>query len=261
MTTVDALVQTLKKEETGIQEKKKDNKTVEQLIETPNIRKKFENILADSTNLFIGNLLSLVKSDTNFSKCDPMTIVSSAMQAATLKLPMTKDLGYVYIIPRGQRATMQLGYKGYIQLAQRTGQYKIINATPIYEGELISYNRLTEELNVDLTKRKNDAKVVGYAAYFALLNGFTKTAFATVEEMEERANKFSDQYKTLMRGKKEGWNLANNVWHNHFDEMCCKTLLKSILSKYGILSVDMQQAIAQENEIFNEEYEVVEEIE
>lgn len=161
-----------------------------------------------------------------------MSVISSAMVAATLDLPVDKNLGYAWIVPYGGRAQFQLGYKGYIQLALRTGQYKFINCIPVHEGELQKWNPLTEEIEIDFEKRESDA-VIGYAAYFELLNGFRKTVYWTKAQVEKHKKKFSK---------------SDFGWKNDWDAMALKTVLKAILSKWGILSVEMQKAVIEDDE-------------
>lgn len=156
-----------------------------------------------------------------------------------MDLPVDKNLGYAWVVPYGNRAQFQMGYKGYIQLALRTGQYKSINVVEIREGELVSWNPLTEEIEVDFSKRESDA-VIGYAGYFKLINGFEKTVFWTKEEVNNHANKFS---KTV--------NSKNSVWKSNFDAMAKKTVLRNLLSKWGILSIEMQKAYTADENLIN----------
>lgn len=245
------LLNTLKKvDEEKITIKRQDVKQkvgspVELMFNQPNIRAKFEKVLNENTNQFIGSILSLVKSDAYLSKCDPATVLSSAMQAAILKLPINKTLGYAYIVPyrnkdKGHEAQLQIGYKGYIQLALRSGQYENMNVTPIYDGELISYNRLTEELKLDFEGRKSD-EVIGYATHFKLINGFNKTVYWTKEQVKSHANQHSQSYRK-----------GNKIWEEHFDAMSCKTVLKSVLAQYGLLSIEMQQAVIKDKDVIND---------
>ena len=249
------LLNTLKKvdeEKTTIKKqdaKQKVGSPVELMFNQPNIRAKFEKVLNENTNQFIGGILSLVKSDTYLSKCDPATILSSAMQAAILDLPINKTLGYAYIVPyknkdKGHEAQLQIGYKGYIQLALRSGQYENMNVIPIYDGELISYNRLTEELKLNFDERKSD-EVIGYAAHFKLINGFNKTVYWTKEQVKSHANQHSQSYR---RG--------NKIWEEHFDAMACKTVLKHVLAQYGLLSVEMQQAVIKDKDVINDNNDI-----
>lgn len=119
------------------------------LMNTPTMRKKFEDVLKDKSDGFMASVLNLVSNDSYLSSTEPMTIVTSAMVAASLDLPVDKNLGYAWIVPYKGKAQFQLGYKGYIQLAQRSGQYKALNVIEVYEGELKGWNRLTEEFEFD----------------------------------------------------------------------------------------------------------------
>lgn len=160
------------------------------------------------------------------------------MTAATLDLPLDKNLGYAYIVPfknykNGNRQEGQfiLGYKGLIQLAMRSGQYKALNVAPIYEGELVSWNRVTETVEFDFSKKTSD-QVVGYVGYFELLNGFKKTVYWTREEIENHRVKFRKTKDTK----------PSQVWLDNYDAMACKTVLRSLLSKWGLLSIEMLTA-------------------
>lgn len=217
--------------------KQKQNQTVQgytikQLMNSDSVKKRFEEVLGKKAPQFMTSVINLVNSDTNLKKVDQMSVIGSAMIAASLDLPVDKNLGYAWIIPYGNRAQFQLGYKGYIQLALRTGQYKAINVIEVYEGELQKWDRLTEEFEIDFDKRVSDA-VVGYAAYFELINGFRKTVYWTKEEVERHRKRFSK---------------SDFGWKNDWDAMAKKTVLKNMLSKWGILSVEMQQAFIEDNE-------------
>ncbi len=216
--------------------------TVKGLIENPSIKKRFEGVLKEKAPQYMSSIVNLVNSDTNLQKCDGMSVIASCMVAATMDLPVDKNLGYAWVVPYGSRAQFQMGYKGYIQLALRTGQYKAINVVEIREGELVSWNPLTEEIEVDFSKRESDA-VIGYAGYFKLINGFEKTVFWTKEEVNNHANKFS---KTV--------NSKNSVWKSNFDAMAKKTVLRNLLSKWGILSIEMQKAYTADEGLINKEF-------
>ncbi|MDB2051964.1 recombinase RecT [Clostridium perfringens] len=216
--------------------------TVKGLMENPSIKKRFEGVLKEKAPQYMSSIVNLVNSDTNLQKCDGMSVIASCMVAATMDLPVDKNLGYAWVVPYGSRAQFQMGYKGYIQLALRTGQYKAINVVEIREGELVSWNPLTEEIEVDFSKRKSDA-VIGYAGYFKLINGFEKTVFWTKEEVNNHANKFS---KTV--------NSKNSVWKSNFDAMAKKTVLRNLLSKWGILSIEMQKAFTADENLVNKEF-------
>lgn len=216
--------------------------TVKGLMENPSIKKRFEGVLKEKAPQYMSSIVNLVNSDTNLQKCDGMSVIASCMVAATMDLPVDKNLGYAWVVPYGNRAQFQMGYKGYIQLALRTGQYKAINVVEIREGELVSWNPLTEEIEVDFSKRESDA-VIGYAGYFKLINGFEKTVFWTKEEVNSHANKFS---KTI--------NSKNSVWKSNFDAMAKKTVLRNLLSKWGILSIEMQKAYTADEGLINKEF-------
>lgn len=216
--------------------------TVKGLMENPSIKKRFEGVLKEKAPQYMSSIVNLVNSDTNLQKCDGMSVIASCMVAATMDLPVDKNLGYAWVVPYGSRAQFQMGYKGYIQLALRTGQYKAINVVEIREGELVSWNPLTEEIEVDFSKRESDT-VIGYAGYFKLINGFEKTVFWTKEEVNNHANKFS---KTI--------NSKNSVWKSNFDAMAKKTVLRNLLSKWGILSIEMQKAYTADENLVNKEF-------
>lgn len=214
------------------------------LLNTPTMQKKFEQVLAKKAPQFMASVLNLYNGDVGLREAEPMSIVSSAMVAASLDLPVDKNLGYAWIVAfydknKGYKAAQfQLGYKGYIQLALRSGQYKAINVIPVYEGELLKWNRLTEEIDLDLDAKKSD-KVIGYCGYFKLINGFEKTVYWTRDEVEAhriKHNKAKDK-KSL-----------NNVWRSDYDAMAMKTVLRNMLGKWGILSIDMQKAFTEDEQ-------------
>lgn len=201
------------------------------------MKRNFENILKENAGAFMASIIELYQSDTYLQKCDPNKVVLEALKAATLKLPINKSLGFAYIIPYGNTPTMQLGYKGIIQLAQRTGRYKYINAGEVYEGESVSYNRITGML--EISGEATSDKVIGYFAYFQLLNGFEKAMYWSTERVIAHAKKFSQAYKA---GKKD------SPWFTNFDAMALKTVLKSIITRYGPMSVEFADAMAHDTD-------------
>lgn len=220
------------------------------LVYSAGIKKRFEDMLDKQANGFITSLLNL-KHD-KLKGCDDMTVLGSALKAASLKLPIDPNLGFAWIIPfknHGKlEAQFQVGYRGFIQMAQRSAQYKKLNVTEIYEGQLKSFNPLTEELELDLDNKQSDA-VIGYAAYFRLLNGFEKMVYWSKDKVTVHAKRFSKSFN-------------NGPWKTDFDAMAKKTVLKNMLSTWGILSIDMQEAITSDSKIIktNEDnYEVLEE--
>jgi recombination protein RecT len=239
MATVDKLKNQLAEKQPN-QVVSAKNLDLKGLLATPTMQKKFSEVLKDRAPQFTTSILNLANNDAYLRKCEPTSIVGAAMVAATLDLPIDKNLGYAWIVPYfdknkgGQAAQFQLGYKGFIQLALRTGQYKAINAVPIHEGELVEWNPLTEELKIDFTMKKSEV-VIGYAGYFELLNGFRKSVYWTKAQIENHKNKYSK---------------GGQGWKNDWDAMALKTIIKNMLSKWGILSIEMQNAYkTDENEV------------
>lgn len=210
------------------------------ILANESMKKKFTEILGKKAPGFMASILSLYNSDSNFAKVDGYSVVNSALIAATLDLPINKEFGFAWIIPYGNKAQFQVGYKGYIQLALRTGQYKNLNVIEVYEGQLKSYNPLTEEIELELAGDVRGKKIIGYAFYMKLLNGFEKTIYWTIEEVRAHAEKFSKTYK-------------KGPWQTDFDAMAKKTVLKNGLTKWGILSVEMQKAIETDQATVNKE--------
>lgn len=219
--------------------------TIKQLMSAESVKKRFQETLGKKAPQFMASVINLVNSDTNLQKCDQMSVVSSAMVAAALDLPIDKNLGYAWVVPYGNKAQFQLGYKGYIQLALRTGQYRNINVIEVYEGELIKWDRLTEEIELDFEQRKSE-KVIGYVGYFELINGFRKTVYWSKEDIERHRKKFS----------KTGF-----AWKDNYDAMAMKTVIRNMLNKWGILSIEMQKAYVEDikdpDEAMEEETDVV----
>lgn len=214
--------------------------SVKSLIDNPTVKKRFEEVLMERAPQYMSSVVNLVNSDVNLKKCEPMSVIASCMVAATMNLPIDKNLGYAWVVPYGTKAQFQMGYKGYIQLALRTGQYKAINVVAIKEGELISWNPLSEEVEIDFTKKISD-KVIGYAGYFKLINGFEKTVYWSKEDIEEHAKRFSKTYSS-----------KNGAWQTDFDSMAKKTVLRNLLSKWGILSIEMQKAYIADSNVVKE---------
>lgn len=192
-------------------------------------RERFEAILNERADVFMSSLLSVVAGNQSLQNCDTSSILTSAAKAAILNLPIEPSLGFAYIVPFKNDATFILGYKGYIQLAIRTSAYEAINATEIYEGEQIVENRLTGEIVLN-GKRAGD-EVIGFAAYFRLSNGFEKFRYMSVDDIHKHAKTYSKSY-----GNKR------SAWTTNFNDMGKKTVIRQLLSKYGLLSINMQDA-------------------
>lgn len=224
-----------------------DKLTVKSLLSQDNVKAKFQEVLKEKAAGFTANLAVMVNNTAALQKLDPTSIISAAVVSASLDLPLDPNLGFAAIVPYGDKAQFQIMYKGLIQLAMRSGQYKTIGVTEIYEGELISENRLTGEYIFDFTAKKSD-KVIGFAAYFALLNGFEKTVYWPMSQVEAHGKRFSQTFK-------KGYGL----WKDDFISMGKKTVLKNLISKWGILSIEMQRAVKfDQGVIKNDETEEVE---
>lgn len=202
---------------------------------------------------FITSLISLVSNNPEISKCEHSTILSSALLGESLKLSPSPQLGQFYIVPFKENdretgalkrtvAQFQIGYKGYIQLAIRSGYYKKLNVLDIKEGELIKYDPLEETIEVKLMdneEEREQARTIGYYAMFEYQNGFRKTLYWSRAKMENHAKKYSQSYRTDL---KKNWKYS--FWSKDFDGMAFKTMLRQLISKWGIMSVDFQTAIA-----------------
>lgn len=219
------------------------------LINRDDLKAKFTEVLGKKAPAFITSILGVQNSSEKLLKSDPMSIISAAMVAATLDLPINQNLGYAYIVPYRSRqddgtykdiAQFQMGWKGYVQLAMRTGQYRTINVSEVYEGELISENRLTGEIIFDCSKKISD-KIIGYVAYFKMLNGFSKMNYMTRDKADAHGKRYSQTYKN-----------GFGQWKDDFDSMAKKTVVKLLLSKWGMLSTEMQRAIENDSAVIDE---------
>lgn len=228
--------------------KSNGGKSLKDLLKAPAIQNQLSNLLNDRSSQFASSLITLASNDPQLNDAEPMSIISGAMQAAQLSLPLEKQFGFVYLIPFNtknqqtkqweKKAQFVLGYKGYIQLAQRSGQYSRINVGNVYEGQLKSWNPFREELEFDPQGKVND-EVVGYFGYFQLLNGFEKTVYWTKEQIEDHR---------IQNNKGKNKQQLSGVWASNYDAMAQKTVLRSMLSRWGILSTEMQQAILADEE-------------
>lgn len=198
--------------------------------------KKLVAVLGDNANSFMVSAINLY--DRELMGADPQTVMNGLFIAAALKLPIEKNMGFAYIIPYKNNKTgvttaqFQIGYKGLMQLALRSGQVKKLNAIEIYEGQIKYFNPLTEEIEFDMTVPRTE--VIGYASYMELVNGFNKIIYVSKEEMEQHADKFSQAYRYDKNYKKSA-----SVWSTDFDSMAKKTVIKMML-KFAPLSADMQ---------------------
>jgi len=205
-------------------------KELSTVLHTPAVRTRFDEMLGKRSAAFISSIISAVNSNQYLRDCEPMSVVSAAAVAASMDLPINPSLGFAHIVPYDGSAQFQIGWKGFVQLAMRSGQYKTINITPVYEGQIKKHNPFTGEMEFDSSVVSE--KTAGYLLYFKLLNGYEKYFYMTKDQCLAHGKKYSRSFK---KGK--------GVWVDDFDSMALKTVAKLGLSKYGILSVDMQRAI------------------
>lgn len=231
------------KEASPIQQGAKNsiNAMLSSILDRENYRKRFDELLGKRAPQFISSIVSLVNADANLQEAfvqAPITVIQSALKAATYDLPIDPALGYAYIVPfrnkkkSGQsvmEATFIPGYKGLIQLALRTGVYKTINVIDIREGELKAFDRLTEEKTlvfVEDEAERAKLPVTGYMGYFKLLNGTEKTIYRTIAQIKEHE-----------LANRKGENMSKG-WRENFGDMCKKTVLRELIGKWGLMSID-----------------------
>jgi len=218
------------------------------------MKQKVNEILGDEkrASRFTSSIVSAVNNNPQLAECNNMSILSGALLGESLNLSPSPQLGNYYLVPfkdkeRGLLATFQMGYKGYIQLAIRSGQYKKLNVLAIKEGELIKYDPLNEEIEVQLIEdeeKRENAKTIGYYAMFEYTNGFRKTLYWSKTKMEKHALQYSKGYQA-----KKGY----TFWEKDFDAMAYKTMLRQLISKWGIMSVEMQNALEGDMAVINED--------
>ena len=220
-----------------------------EMLESNGIKARINELLGKRSAQFAGSLVSLVNADANLQKVfaqAPMTIIQAGLRAAAYDLPVDPGLGYAYIVPfnntvkdkdgkefKRMEATFIMGYKGMYQLAMRTGVYKKLNVVDVREGELKKYNRLTEDIEIEFIENEDEREVkpiIGYCGYFRLVNGMEKTIYMTVKALEAHELKHR-------KGKYMG-----KGWRDDKDAMCRKTILRKLIGKWGVMSIDYQSA-------------------
>lgn len=228
----------------SITEKKKT--AFSKIIALPSYQVAIKSTISDPKRCqnFITSITAAVTNNPTLAKCEPNTIITAALLGESLKLSPSPQLGQFYLVPLGNKAQFMIGYKGLIQLAIRSGQYKKLNVLPVKQGELIKYNPFDEEIEVspieDPDTREN-VPTIGYYAMFEYINGFKKSLYWSREKMEAHAKKYSKAYSSF--------------WGKDFDSMACKTMLRQLITKWGIISVDMQTAIENESEAQEEAHQ------
>lgn len=216
-----------------IQNVEKKQKPFSAAIQTSLYQNLIRNTLGDpkKSARFITAITSAVSANPNLQKCDAGSILSAGLLGESLNLSPSPQLGMYYIVPYKEKAQFQLGYKGYIQLAIRSGQYRRLNVMPVKQGELVRFNPLEEEIEINMIEdeaERENAPTMGYYAFFEYLNGFRKAIYWSRDKMESHAKKYTKNY--------------NAFWGKDFDGMACKTMLRQLISKWGIMSVDMEKA-------------------
>lgn len=225
------------------------------LISTPAYQKLINNTIKEPSRArrFVSAIVSAVAVNPTLQECDPKTVISGALLGESLNLSPSPQLGQYYLVPfnnskKGCKdAQFQLGYKGYVQLALRSGYYKRLNVIAVKEGELVHWNPLTEEISLQLIEddtEREKAATIGYLASFEYLNGFSKTIYWSREKMEAHALRYSKGYAA-----KKGY----TFWEKEFDAMAFKTMLRQLISKWGIMSIDLQAAFDGDGAIVNED--------
>lgn len=217
------------------------------LFERDDVKQKFRELLGKRATSFMTSVLQIAAQNSLLAKADPVSVYQAAAVAATLDLPLNQNLGFAYIVPYKTKqpdgsektvAQFQMGYKGFIQLAQRSGQFKSIYSAPIYQGQIKSENPL-EGYEFDFSV-KSDV-LIGYAAKFKLINGYEATLFMSIDQLKKHGAKYSKSY-----------NNKGGLWNNDFEAMASKTVLKRLLSKFAPLSVEMQKAVVSDQALVND---------
>lgn len=216
-------------------------KSIANFLNTPSTAKFLAETLAEKKPEFVSNLIALCDSDANLAACEPSALMKCAMNATALNLPLNKNLGYAYVIAYKQNGVpvpqFQIGYKGLIQLAIRTGQYRFINATEIREGE-IKRNKITGEISY--IGENPDGKIVGYMSYLELMSGFTASMYMSEDDIEKHAMRFSKMYQADKQYK-----TAKSKWSDPDarPKMALKTVLKGLLGTYGLMTTEFARAL------------------
>lgn len=227
-------------------------KTIGQYLSTDAVHKSVVSAVGEKdSQRFISSVISAVQTNPELAKCTNASLLSAALLGHSLGLPQSPQIGMFYFVPYKNKdgvteAQFQISYRGMLQLAMRSGQYKKIHVTDIREGELSAYNPITDEYEftpvTDMAEREG-LPVIGYYAYFELVNGFIKSLYWSKEQMDAHAKKYSASYRN-------GW--KSSLWSSDFDKMAYKTMLRQLISKYGAMSVEMQNAYAGDQAVLDE---------
>ena len=215
------------------------------VLNTQTLRAQLKNSLKDNAGAFMSSMIDLYNGDKGLQACNPEAVALECVKAAALNLPIVKSLGFAYVVAYGSTPTFIVGYKGLIQLAQRSGLYKTLNADKVFEGELVGKDKLSGM--IDLSGEATSDKVIGYFAYFKLTNGFEKILFMTKEQIDAYAKKYSKTF-----------NSEYSPWKTAYDEMAQKTVLRRLIGKYGPMTTEIMNALEGEDTIQSTEREIEE---
>lgn len=237
----------------SLQKKNTQKTSISTFLTNDIVKQQINNVVGGKDGQrFISAIISAVNTNPSLQECTNQSILSGALLGESLKLSPSPQLGNYYLVPfndkdKGKVAQFQLGYKGYIQLAIRSGQYKKLNVLAIKEGELIRFDPLNEEIEVNLIEDeeiRENTPTIGYYAYFEYTNGFRKAMYWSKKKMESHALKYSSGYRA-----KKGF----TFWEKDFDAMAYKTMLRQLISKWGVMSIEMQTAIDSDMAVINED--------
>lgn len=221
--------------------------TIKGILATKEMQVRFADILGEKAARYMASIINAVASNEKLQQCDAGSVMSAALVAATYDLPIDSNLGFAAIVPYKGKAQLQMMYKGFVQLAIRSGQYAKMGCSEVYEDEIASYNPVRGEVTFvgdfsECTQRKSGevSKIVGYYAYFVLKTGFEKELYMSHEEIEAHAKKYSQMYR-----------YGSGIWVTDFVAMAKKTALKQLLSKWGILSLEVQHAVQDDQMVYS----------
>lgn len=235
------------------QQQKQNALAIKQTLSNPSVMKRIEEMIGRKSDSYITSVMQVINSNGLLAQSTPESVIGAVYTACALNLPLNNNLGFAYIVPfknrqtGNQEAQFQMGWKGYLQLAQRSGQIKKIASIAVYDTDT------EESVKARLTSfipQKVSGEVIGYLAYLETVTGFEAHLTMTNEELEQHASKYSQTYKTA---KSKGQSYS--VWHQNWDAMCQKTVIKLLISKYAPMSVELQQAIEFDQAVINEDGE------
>jgi recombination protein RecT len=223
------------------------------MVRNQNTQAYLVDVLGEKKDGFVANLTTLVANDRNLQQCEPTTLMYAAMTATALDLPLDKNLGQAYVIPfkngkaGSTEAQFQIGWKGLVTLAQRSGTIRLLNATDVREGELKKRNLLTGQIVIEPVEEREKKPIIGYAAYVMLSNGFEKTVYMSREEVEAHAKRYSQTYRSTNQYTRNA-----SKWTTDFDAMALKTVLKQLINKWVPKDTKMNIALQADQSIQRE---------